>query len=161
MQWIGISPHLLLSTQIEGNLVWIHHIGAKSSWTSSCLWHLVGFYICARCSTYHWVTWWPYSTFQTIQTCSSEGHKGTISVVWCYISCTYYCWFYNLFPAFCGHRNVTVLFWELLFTVDAHAYNLWRTFCMAWAADPFSAWKQKAWACDETLKKDIKIFLSC
>ena len=73
-----------------------------------------GWFLCARCSTYHWATWWSYGTFQTIQTCSSEGHKGTISVVWCYISCTYYCWFYNLFPAFCGHRNVTVMFWELL-----------------------------------------------
>ncbi|AQK55144.1 Ribosomal RNA processing Brix domain protein [Zea mays] len=54
MQRIGISPHLLLSTQIEGSLM------LYLSW--GCL--------------------MAYCTFQTIQTCSSEGHKGTISVVY-------------------------------------------------------------------------------
>ncbi|AQK55145.1 Ribosomal RNA processing Brix domain protein [Zea mays] len=48
MQRIGISPHLLLSTQIEGSLM------LYLSW--GCL--------------------MAYCTFQTIQTCSSEGHKG-------------------------------------------------------------------------------------
>lgn len=109
MQTIGISLHLLLSTQIVGSLVWIHSISALSSWTSSCLWHLIVF-LCARCSTYHWVTWWPYCTFQTIQTCSAEGHKGTNLVFHCYISYIHYCWLYNLFSAFCGHCNEHLCF---------------------------------------------------
>jgi hypothetical protein len=44
MQIIGISRHLSLSTQIEGNLVWVHHVGAKISRTSSLV-TLVVFYV--------------------------------------------------------------------------------------------------------------------
>ena len=44
MQITGISRHLSLSTQIEGNLVWVHHVGAKISGTSSLV-TLVGFYV--------------------------------------------------------------------------------------------------------------------
>jgi hypothetical protein len=105
---------------------------------SSCLWHLVCF-SCSRWSTYRWVTWWwwPYWTFQTIQTCSSEGHKGTIMlfgaifpIIIIVISI--------FFSTFCCHHNVTVMMYafllkwffveliKLVYSLPWLAVNIWQ-----------------------------------